>query len=39
MVFTALIVIGLKLGMTFEDMEKSYFEKNQVNYNRLASGY
>ncbi|PFW61603.1 dUTP diphosphatase [Bacillus sp. AFS075034] len=35
----ALIKIGLKMGMTFEDMEKSYFEKNQVNYDRLASGY
>ena len=35
----ALIKIGLKLGMTFEDMRKSYFEKNQVNYDRLASGY
>ncbi|MEK4711089.1 dUTP diphosphatase [Bacillus sp. FSL R10-2780] len=37
--FAALIVIGLKLGMTFEDMEKAYFDKNQVNYDRLASGY
>lgn len=35
----ALIMIGLKLGMTFEDMENAYFEKNQVNYDRLASGY
>ncbi|HIE6631489.1 dUTP diphosphatase [Bacillus luti] len=34
-----LIIIGLKLGMTIEDMEKAYFEKNQVNYDRLASGY
>ncbi|MGH0448519.1 dUTP diphosphatase [Bacillus mycoides] len=37
--FTALIVIGLKLGMTYEDMEKAYFDKNQVNYDRLANGY
>ncbi|PEQ01537.1 hypothetical protein CN587_25265 [Bacillus wiedmannii] len=37
--FAVLIVIGLKLGMTFEDMEKAYFDKNQVNYDRLASGY
>ncbi|WP_459503055.1 dUTP diphosphatase [Bacillus sp. C1] len=36
---SALIIIGLKLGMTYEDMEKSYFSKNQVNYDRLASGY
>lgn len=36
---TTVVVIGLKLGMTFEDMEKAYFEKNQVNYDRLASGY
>ncbi|MGE1028616.1 dUTP diphosphatase [Bacillus sp. GKis3/1] len=36
---SCLLVIGLKLGMTFEDMEKAYFEKNQVNYDRLASGY
>ncbi|HFK1537587.1 TPA: dUTP diphosphatase [Bacillus cereus] len=35
----ALVKIGLKLGMTFGDMEKAYFEKNQVNYDRLASGY
>lgn len=35
----ALIKIGLKLGMTFEDMRKAYSEKNQVNYERLASGY
>lgn len=34
-----LITIGMKLGMTFEDMEKAYFDKNQINYNRLASGY
>lgn len=37
--FGALVMIGLKLGMTFEDMEKAYFDKNQVNYDRLASGY
>ncbi|HGV4076283.1 dUTP diphosphatase [Bacillus cereus group sp. BfR-BA-01033] len=36
---TTVVVIGLKLGMTFEDMEKAYFDKNQVNYDRLASGY
>ncbi|AIY72838.1 TPA: dUTP diphosphatase [Bacillus tropicus] len=36
---SALVSIGLKLGMTHEDMEKAYFEKNQVNYDRLASGY
>jgi len=36
---TALIAIGMKINMTFEDMEKAYFEKNQVNYDRLASGY
>ncbi|BCC74208.1 hypothetical protein BCJMU51_p2063 (plasmid) [Bacillus cereus] len=35
----ALLAIGIKIGMTFEDMEKAYFEKNQVNYDRLASGY
>ncbi len=35
----SLIMIGLKLGMTYEDMEKAYFDKNQVNYNRLNSGY
>ncbi|MES5957546.1 dUTP diphosphatase [Bacillus fungorum] len=35
----ALVKIGLRMGMTFGDMEKSYFEKNQVNYDRLASGY
>ncbi|OOR18144.1 MULTISPECIES: dUTP diphosphatase [Bacillus cereus group] len=34
-----LITIGLKLGMSYEDMEKAYFEKNQVNYDRLNSGY
>ncbi|HEK9103301.1 TPA: dUTP diphosphatase [Bacillus pseudomycoides] len=36
---SSLVSIGLKLGMTPEDMEKSYFDKNQVNYDRLASGY
>ncbi len=35
----SLLMIGAKIGMTFEDMEKSYFDKNQVNYDRLASGY
>ncbi|PGO73787.1 hypothetical protein CN980_17840 [Bacillus cereus] len=35
----SLISIGLKLGMEFEDMEKAYFDKNQVNYDRLANGY
>ncbi|PEM10748.1 dUTP diphosphatase [Bacillus wiedmannii] len=35
----SLITIGLKLGMSYEDMEKAYFEKNQVNYDRLSSGY
>ncbi len=35
----SLVVIGLKLGMTYEDMHKAYFDKNQVNYDRLASGY
>lgn len=32
-------MIGLKLGMTFEDREKAYFDKKQVNYDRLASEY
>ncbi len=35
----SLLMIGAKIGMTFEDMEKAYFDKNQVNYYRLASGY
>lgn len=35
----SLLMIGTKIGMTFEIMEKSYFDKNQVNYDRLASGY
>ncbi|MBJ8107929.1 MULTISPECIES: dUTP diphosphatase [Bacillus cereus group] len=34
----ALLAIGTKMGMTYEDMEKAYFEKNQVNYDRLAKG-
>lgn len=34
-----IVATGLKLGMTYEDMGKAYFEKNQVNYDRLASGY
>jgi dimeric dUTPase (all-alpha-NTP-PPase superfamily) len=34
MAIAALIAIGEKIGMTFEDMEKSYFSKNQVNYHR-----
>ncbi|PDY45007.1 dUTP diphosphatase [Bacillus pseudomycoides] len=33
----SLISIGMKLGRTFEDMEKAYFHKKQVNYDRLAS--
>ncbi|HDR7258789.1 dUTP diphosphatase [Bacillus paranthracis] len=36
---SALLAIGKKMGMSDEDMEKAYFEKNQVNYDRLASGY
>ncbi|EOQ15399.1 hypothetical protein KQ3_05868 [Bacillus cereus B5-2] len=36
---SALLAIGKKMGMSGEDMEKAYFEKNQVNYDRLASGY
>ncbi|MFP3393409.1 dUTP diphosphatase [Brevibacillus sp. SIMBA_076] len=35
----ALLAIGIKIGMAFEDMEKAYFDKNQVNYDRLNSGY
>ncbi|PEO30892.1 dUTP diphosphatase [Bacillus toyonensis] len=35
----ALLAIGANVGMTYEDMEKAYFDKNQVNYDRLASGY
>lgn len=35
----ALLAIGTKMSMTYEDMEKAYFEKNQVNYDRLNSGY
>jgi len=35
----SLLMIGAKIGMTFDDMEKSYFKKNQVNYDRLNSGY
>ncbi|MDY8163939.1 dUTP diphosphatase [Bacillus thuringiensis] len=27
------------MGMTYKDMEKAYFDKNQVNYDRLANGY
>lgn len=37
--FAALIVIGLKLGMTFEDMEKAYYSKHEVNYKRLEENY
>lgn len=36
---SALLAIGKKMGMLDEDMEKAYFDKNQVNYDRLASGY
>ncbi|PEU05205.1 hypothetical protein CN527_02360 [Bacillus cereus] len=36
---SALLAIGKKMEMSGEDMEKAYFEKNQVNYDRLASGY
>ncbi|PGD58126.1 hypothetical protein COM40_12215 [Bacillus wiedmannii] len=39
MAMAALIAIGDKIGMTYEDMEKAYFDKNQVNYDRLANGY
>ncbi|PGP53290.1 dUTP diphosphatase [Bacillus thuringiensis] len=35
----SLLMIGEKLDMTYKDMEKAYFDKNQVNYDRLASGY
>ncbi|WJE51176.1 dUTP diphosphatase [Bacillus cereus] len=35
----ALIAIGYKLGMNHQDMMRSYFEKNHVNYDRLNSGY
>lgn len=35
----ALLAIGVKMGMTYKDMNKAYFEKNQVNYDRLANGY
>ncbi|MDM5430878.1 dUTP diphosphatase [Bacillus mycoides] len=38
-VFASLIAIGEKICMTYKDMEKAYFEKNQVNYDRLNSGY
>lgn len=35
----SLVMIGFKLGMNYKTMEEEYFEKNQVNYDRLASGY
>ncbi|QEL88461.1 dUTP diphosphatase [Bacillus mycoides] len=39
MAMGALIAIGEKIGMTYEEMEKAYFEKNQVNYDRLRQNY
>lgn len=34
-----LMAIGHYIGMTEADMEKAYFDKNTVNYERLSSGY
>lgn len=34
-----LFEIGISVGFTFEEMEKAYFEKNEINWKRLNSGY
>lgn len=34
-----LFEIGISVGFTFEEMERAYFEKNEINWKRLNSGY
>lgn len=31
--------LGLQLGFTYEEMEKSYLEKNKINHQRQDEGY
>lgn len=35
----AFVWLGEKLGFTWEEVEKAYFEKNKINHERQASGY
>lgn len=38
-IFAGIIRLGLKLGFTLEQIEAAYYDKNQINIERQASGY
>ena len=33
------IALGLKLGFTLEQLEKAYYKKNKINWDRIANNY
>ena len=33
------IALGLKLGYTLEELEKAYWKKNKINWERIEGGY
>ena len=33
------IILGLKLGYTLEELEKAYWRKNKINWERIEGGY
>ena len=35
----SLFALGIKLGFTWDEIYKSYKDKNEINYKRLASNY
>lgn len=37
--FENFLGLGSMLGFSYEDIEKAYLEKNQINLERLATGY
>ena len=34
-----LMMLGKKLGFSWDEIYKTYIEKNRINYERLNSGY
>lgn len=37
--FESYIQLGILLGISYDEMEKAYFEKNEVNYQRQQNNY
>ena len=36
---SCVIALGLKLGYTLEELEKAYWKKNKINWERIEGGY